>query len=230
LRRARGWGDNDWLLQLAAREPFILGVVGNLDPLSADFRANLERLVVNPRFVGIRVAGKQFLERGTTPEYLRSMAQLAETGRALDLNGPREYLSAVAGVARAVPKLRIILDHVGGAGDPRELADVWRAGIRSAADNERVFCKVSGLPEQAKSGPGKAPVEMDYYRPILDAVYEAFGPERLIWGSNWPVSDKGATFADVVKITRAYFASKTLQIQRAVFSENARRFYRWPAA
>jgi predicted TIM-barrel fold metal-dependent hydrolase len=220
--------DNDWLLELAAGEPFILGIVGNLDPLAPDFAGNLQRLVKNPRFLGIRVSGQQLLEHGAEPDYLAAMRSLADAGRSLDLNGPREYLRAVPALARAVPKLRIILDHVGGAGDPRELPDAWRAGMQSAAENENVHCKVSGLPEQAKGGKGgRAPIEGDYYRPILDVILKSFGPDRLIWGSNWPVSENGAPFEHVVKIARDYFAALTPKNQRAIFSENARRFYRW---
>jgi predicted TIM-barrel fold metal-dependent hydrolase len=220
--------DNDWLLGLA--DPFLLGIVGNLDPLDSGFDRNLDRLASNPRFLGIRVSGMQMLQRGTEQGYLRAMKRLADAGRALDLNGPRDYLGAVAPLARSVPNLRIIIDHVGSAGDPRNLSPDWRDGMRAVAEAENVFCKVSGLPEQVKGEAGKAPVDVDFYRPILDAVFAGFGADRLVFGSNWPVSNHGASFVNVVKMAREYFEVKGPDVQRRVFSANARRFYRWPRA
>jgi L-fuconolactonase len=222
--------DNDWLLDLAADEPFILGVVGNLDPLAESFPHDLDLLARNPRFLGIRVSGAQLIGHGTESQYLRSMARLAESGKSLDLNGPPDYLVAAAALARKTPTLRIILDHVGSAGDAHRLTDEWRDGMRAAAQCENIFCKVSGMPEQAKAAAGQAPVEFAYYQPILDFVLEQFRADRLIFGSNWPVSNKGTTFENVVAITRKYFAAKSTDVQRRVFAANARAFYRWPGA
>ena len=216
--------DNQWLLDLAAREPFILGIVGNLDPLAADFAANLARFAKNPKFRGIRVAGTQFIEHGKSTAYLDSIKRLADAGLSLDLNGPSAYLPHIPALIRAVPGLRIIIDHVGSAGDPQTLTPAWRDGIRAASENDAAFCKVSALPEQAKCAPGKAPTDTDYYRPILDAVWSAFGEKRIIFGSNWPVSDRGTTLDKVLQIVRPYFAEKGATKQ--YFTDNARSAYR----
>lgn len=217
--------DNQWLLDLAAREPFILGVVGNLDPLAVDFAANVARFAKNPKFRGIRVAGKQFIEHGKDAAYIGSMKRLAEAGLSLDFNGPTAYLALVPALARAVPTLRIIIDHVGSAGDPRALTQEWRDGIRAAGENETVFCKVSALAEQAECEPGKAPVETAYYLPVLDAVWAAFGEKRVIFGSNWPVSDRGTTLENVVRIVRPYFTEKGAA--KHYFADNSRTAYRY---
>ena len=219
--------DNQWLLDLAAREPFILGIVGNLDPLAADFAANFQRFAKNPKFRGIRVAGKQLAEHGTETAYLDSIRRLADAGLSLDVNGASDYLAHIPAVARAVPKIRIIVNHVGSAGNPTKLKQEWRDGIRAAAENERVFCKVSALPEQAGLPAGKAPTETAFYRPILDAVWAAFGEKRVIFGSNWPVSDNGTSFENVMAIIRPFFAEKGAAAERQYFEANAQDAYRW---
>ncbi len=219
--------DNHWLLDLAAREPFILGVVGNLDPLATDFPANLERFAKNPKFRGIRVAGKQLAEKGAEAAYLDSIRRLADAGLSLDVNGTSEYLAHIPAVARAVPKIRIIVNHVGSAGSPVKLKQEWRDGIRAAAENERVFCKVSALPEQSGMPVGKAPTETSFYRPILDTVWEAFGEKRVIFGSNWPVSNNGTSFENVMAIVRPFFAEKGAVASRRYFESNAHEAYRW---
>jgi L-fuconolactonase len=218
--------DNQWVLDLAQENPFILGVVGNLDPLAPDFAANLTRFAKNPKFRGIRVSGKQFIERGKDAAYVDSIHRLADAGLSLDLNGPPEYLALVPALVKAVPEVRIIIDHVGSAGDPQSLTQTWRDGIRAAGSHDTVFCKVSALAEQAKCEHGKAPLDTEDYRPILDAVWAAFGEKRVVFGSNWPVADRGTSLANVVKIVRGYFAEKGASASARYFSENAKSAYR----
>lgn len=218
--------DNQWLLDLAEREPFIKGIVGNLDPFDAQFAANLARFAKNPLFRGIRVPGKTLAERSSEPAFLDAMKRLADANLSLDLNGGA-YLASVPALTRAVPNLRIVIDHVGGAGDPASLTPAWRDGIRVAGENANVFCKVSGLPEQTRTAPGQAPADVAYYRPVLDAVWDAFGADRVIFGSNWPVSDKGTSLANVMRIVREYFAAKGAEAEAKYFRENSRRAYRW---
>jgi predicted TIM-barrel fold metal-dependent hydrolase len=221
--------DNQWVLDLAAKEPFILGVVGNLDPLAADFAAHLKRFAANPKFRGIRVAGKQLVENGSTQPYINSLRLLAKSGLSLDVNGDSDYLGKLPALCRAIPEIRIMVNHVGSAGNPTKLSAQWRDGIRSAAESPNVFCKVSGIPEQSGAPRGAAPIATDFYRPILDFVWEAFGEKRVVFGSNWPVSNIGTSFENVTKIIRPYFAAKGPAAEKQYFLENARSFYRWPA-
>lgn len=218
--------DNQWLLDLAEREPFIKGIVGNLDPLDAQFSANLARFAKNPLFRGIRVNGSKLIEHGTAPTFLAAMRQLADANLSLDLNGGA-YLPFVPSLTKAVPSLRIVIDHVGGAGDAASLTAAWRDGIRAAGESANVFCKVSALPEQTRTAPGQAPTDTAYYLPILDAVWEAFGADRVVYGSNWPVSDKGTNFANTLRIVREYFAAKGPEAEAKYFRDNSRRAYRW---
>src|SRR5690606_31433232 len=78
----------------------------------------------------------------------------------------------------------------------------WSAGIRAAAEHSQMYCKVSGVAESARTRP--APTACDYYAPVLDVVWDAFGPDRVVFGSNWPVCELAAPFPDVLRIAREY--------------------------
>lgn len=221
--------DNQWILDLAEKEKSIVGFVGNLDPMSEGFEGNLERFAANPIFRGIRVSGKKFSDFAGEAKFVSGMKKLAGLGLSLDVNGGHPMLLKATELAKAVPDLRIVVDHVGSAGDPGMLKDEWREGMKLAGTCGNVFCKVSGLPEQTKAEWGKARTDLDFYRPILNWVWECFGEDRVIYGSNWPVSDKGTGYAEMFGIVKGYFAEKGEAVMRKYFLENSRVAYRWVA-
>ena len=225
---ASAWlDDNDWVLNLAAEERLIVGFVGRLAPGDSSFAGMLTRLSRNPLFRGIRVSGDD-VARLADAARLRDLAALADHDLSLDVNGDVSSLATVAAVARAVPRLRIVIDHVAnveidGKAPPAE----WVAGMDAAARGRNVFCKVSGLVEGTGRQGGKAPADVEFYRPVLDAVWERFGEERVIYGSNWPVSEVFAPFGTVHGIVTQYFTGRGEQAARRYFSENARTAYKW---
>lgn len=222
--------DNAWILELAAREKSIVGFVGNLSPHEPDFAAHLKRFAANPIFRGIRVSGGAFIERANDPAFRAGIAQLAGAGLSLDLNGPPTLHTPAAQLAADFPALRIIIDHVGSAGDPARLKPEWREGMRTLGKQRNVWCKVSALIEQTEvSGKawGSAPRETSYYAPVLDHCWECFGEDRLVYGSNWPVSEKGGSYADQFRVVQEYFSSKSATVREKFFTKNSRDLYRW---
>jgi L-fuconolactonase len=217
--------DNQWILDLAEQEPFIVGFVGHIDPLADGFARSLDRFAANPLFRGIRTRGVD-LKALTVGTGLRNVQLLAETDLSLDvLAGPGnlEELTVLAGKAR---DLRIIINHVGHVViDGQEPDPVWQEGMRRAADNPLVCCKVSRLTEAAISYP--APEDPAFYEPTLDFLFRTFGEDRLIYGSNWPVSDLAADYATGFNVVAAYFESKGESTTEKVFSENAKAAYKW---
>jgi L-fuconolactonase len=170
------------------------------------------------------------IEHGASAPFLNAMRRLADGGRSLDINGPRSFLAAIPRLAREVPGLRIIVDHAGSPGDPTKLEADWREGIAALRDLPNVFCKLSGLPEQVLRGADGAPTEAAYYRPILDALWQSFGADRLIFGSNWPVSNKGTALSNVVRMSLAFVREKGDEAAQKIMRSNAAKFYRWPGA
>lgn len=221
--------DNQWLLDLAKEHPCIVGIVGNLAPQEADFAKHLKRFAKDPIFRGIRVSGN-VIELAGNAAFRRGIKLLSDMDLELDVNGPAKIQPAVAELAREFPDLRIVLNHVGSAGDPEHLSDEWRRGIAALGKCENVFCKVSALGEQTEASNkrwGDSPRDVAYYRPILDHCWNSFGPDRLIYGSNWPVCEKGGSYADQFAIVQAYFQEKGQEATEKYFWKNARRAYRW---
>lgn len=219
--------DNQWILDLAAQEKCIVGFVGNLDPNDAGFVANLKRFAKNPIFRGIRWRGELVRIDEHKDKVLAGAKLLAEHGLELDLNGAPSMLAHAGELAAEVRDLRIVINHLGASGDPQALRPEWKDAIREVAKQPNVFMKVSALVEQVKCEPGKAPTDTGYYLPILDHLWECFGADRLIYGSNWPVSDKGAPYDGVFKVVKEYFGAKGTEAEAKYFWGTSKVAYKW---
>jgi L-fuconolactonase len=217
--------DNQWILDLAAKEPFIVGFVGNLDPGSKDFGSNLDRFSANPLFRGIRPRGANNSNLGKT-DFLTNIEKLANKDLEIDLLIGPEGLPDVAFMASKIPELRIVINHIAGVRiDGKSPDPVWTEGMQKAAEHPNVYCKVSGLVESAQENP--APDDVGYYTPTLDVLWEAFGEDRLVYGSNWPVSERFADYATVQRIVMEYFKTKGQEATDKYFWKNAKAAYKW---
>jgi len=221
--------DNQWLLDLAKRNRAIIGVVGQLSPGRKDFAKHLERFGKDKLFRGIRV-NKDALAKGLEIQaYLGDLRRLASRGLTLDVNGGPDMPAVVAKLARELPSLRIVINHAANLGiDGKAPPEAWLRGMKEAAANENVYCKVSALVEGALPRERKAPTDAGFYRPVLDALWATFGQDRLMYGSNWPVSDTRASYATVFAIVRDHVAPRGKDAARQFFSGNARRAYGLP--
>lgn len=219
--------DNQWILDLAAQEKCIVGFVGNLDPNEPAFLANLKRFAKNPIFRGVRWRADWVKIADQNDSILAGAKALADHGLALDLNGPPEILPHAAALAAKVPDLRIVINHLGSSGDPQSLKPSWKENIRLVSQQKNVWMKVSALVEQVKGPEGQAPKDLAYYLPILEHLWQCFGADRLIYGSNWPVSDRGASYEVVFGLVRDYFSSQGQAACESYFWKNSQAAYRW---
>ena len=120
--------------------------------------------------------------------------------------------------------MRIVINHCGGVGtDGGDPDPAWLGAMAQAAEQPQVFMKVSAIMEQSRVDP--APEELDFYRPILDAMWDAFGADRVIYGSNWPVSDRAGSFKAAISIVKAYFGEKG--VAEKYLWENGKIAYKW---
>ena len=217
--------DNQWLLDATKDEPHFIAFVGNLIPSTEDFAKNLERFAADKRFVGIRGRTNNKAIKLTDERYIADLGKLAEKNLSLDLLAHAASLEDITSIAARLPKLRIVINHLVGARvDGKEPDAKWVAQVKALAANKNVYCKVSGLSQQSVTKP--APMELDFYRPTLDVLYDAFGEDRLIFASNWPVTAKGGDYAGELRMTLEYFAAKGQAVTDKVFWQNASEVYR----
>jgi len=222
--------DNQWVLDLAADEPFILGVVGHLRPGAPGFRAALDRFARNPRFRGVRTGLWGVDPTAAGSAFTDDLRALADRGLALDVGQGVPHMETAARLAAAVPSLRIVVNHFGGpridAGPPDRR---WLAAVRGAAAHPNVVMKLSGLVEGTGRREGDAPSAPDLYRPFFESVWDAFGPGRLVFGSNWPVSARFAPYARVLDLARAFLGERGPAAVAAGLRTNAMRVYGLPS-
>ncbi len=215
--------DNQWLLDLAADEPFIVGFVGNLAPTDANFQRHLNRFSENPLFRGIRI-GTGHLNSISDKMFLANIEKLAEKELELELLINPAALRTLSVLIEHTPAMRVVINHIAGVpvdGNPPH--PTWVDAIHEVARYPNVYCKVSGLVEHTGQTP--APSDVAYYIPTIDVLWEAFGEERLIYGSNWPVSERFASYKTVQQIVNDYFSAKGDVAAAKFFWQNAKTAY-----
>ena len=221
---ASGWlEDNQFILDLAADDPWIVGLVGHVDPNRPEFAGGIERFSANPLFRGIRVGGGYF-EDVDAGSFMRDMELLARKGVELDVLMNIDHWDGFCELAKRLPELTIVINHIalvpvdGNAPDSR-----WVECMNRAAEYPKVYMKGSGVVETTAVNP--APADPGYYGPTLDALWSAFGEDRILYGSNWPVSDAYADFATAISIVRSYFEGKGPEQAEKYWWKNAKEAY-----
>jgi predicted TIM-barrel fold metal-dependent hydrolase len=220
--------DNDWVLDLAAREKFIVGFVGNLPVGTKQFAGHVNHLAENRIFRGIRLSGDRLKGSLSNAAFLSDLKLLESLGLSLDLVGGMEVLAFAARLASEAPRLRIIIDHLSGLpidGKPPPVE--WVDPMRRLAGRPEIFFKVSGLVEGTGRADGTAPADAGFYSPVLDAMVAMFGAHRLIYASNWPVSERFAPLSVVEKIIADYFGARGRDAEEQVFWKSSKAAYRW---
>lgn len=221
--------DNQWILDQAKENPVIIGFVGRLTPGEPDFRKHLKRFSKNPLYKGIRVAHNLIQAGLAQQRFVDDLKMLADAGLEVDLNGPPATLDSARQVAKQVPDLRIVVDHIGNTaikGD--EIDPKWKRSMEALADQKQVFIKISALVEgAARNHPKQVPDDVAYYRPTLDVIWNNIGVDRMVFGSNWPVSERAADYVTLQKILVEYLQDKGQSALDKVFWKNSKLAYRW---
>ena len=174
-----------WLLELAEQHPFIKGVVGWVDLRSDRLPNNCKDLPSIPKLVGVRHVvhdepDDHFMLR---PEFRRGIAQLLDFNLTYDLLLFPRHLKVAAQLVEEFPQQPFVLDHIAKPKIAERSISPWQEDLRQLAQFPNVFCKLSGMVTEAN---WKQWQPADFH-PYLDIVFEAFGPARLMIGSDWPV-------------------------------------------
>ena len=215
--------ETQWLLDLADRSDKILGVVGWVDLSSSDVRSQLKRFTGNRKLVGVRhivqsEPDERFLMR---PDFLRGISQLEEFNLAYDILIYTKHLPVAAEFVKQFPRQRFVLDHLAKPPIREGKIEAWAEGIRRIADFPNVYCKLSGLVTEADWG-GWNPEQI---HPYIRTAIEAFGHDRLMVGSDWPVCLVAGSYRRVMNLVKDCIAGWPKEKRDSLLGDSARRFW-----
>lgn len=213
-----------FLLSLAEAYDFVKGVVGWVDLRSEKLYDRLEYFSQFEQLKGFRHVAQgepaDFLMR---PDVIRGIRQLAAFDFTYDILIYPSQLKAALELVRAVPEVQFVVDHIAKPYIKDQKINTWSNFMAEIARQPNVYCKVSGMVTEADWHNWS---KKDFF-PYLDVVFEHFGPDRLMYGSDWPVCLVAASYSQVRKLVEEYVEPWGKEARAKVFGENAQRFYRF---
>lgn len=215
-------GETDFLLELASTTPFVAGVVGWADLEAADAAKVIQTLAARPGLLGLRPMLQDLDDDAwiLRPSVAAALDAIEAASLTLDALIATRHLPYVARLLKARPTLRVVIDH----GAKPEIAAgelvAWKEGVVAIARDTKACCKLSGLVTEA--GPRW---RVDDLRPFVDVLLEAFGPARLMWGSDWPVVNEAGGYAAWRSAAEALIESCSVDERDEILGGTARRFY-----
>lgn len=227
VQAAMSVAESEHLLALAGEHAWILGVVGWVDFRASDAAASIARLRAQGRLVGLRPM-LQDLEPGwiLDARCAPALEYMEREGLCFDALVRPQHLADIAALLRRHPRLRVVIDHaakpdIAAAGAWSGLAR-WRRELAELA-GLGACVKLSGLLTEAGAGAGRAEL-----KPYVDTLLESFGPQRILWGSDWPVLGLACGYSPWVELTQELLRDVPTPGRDAVLGLNARHFYQLP--
>lgn len=216
--------ENDFLLQLSDSNHFIKGIVGWVDLRAENIEERLQYYRGFEKIKGFRHVLQGETDRALLlkPEFMNGIKTLGKYGYTYDLLILPDQLGYTADFLYAFPDQEFVIDHLAKPHiKDHEIAN-WAADIRKVAKHKNVSCKISGMVTEADLKNWK---DADFAK-YMDVVVNAFGTDRIMFGSDWPVCLGAATYDEVFKMAREYFSTYSQQEQQLFFGGNAMRFYK----
>lgn len=222
VQAAQSEEETGFLLGLAKENPFIKGVVGWVDLRGKNLREKLKYFSRFPLIKGFRHIIQSEPEGFMSdPAFIRGVSMLAEFGFTYDLLIYHYQLGESLEFLAEVQDVRIAIDHIAKPAIRSKESTSWKASLAAAGSFRNVFCKVSGMVTEADWSNWK---EEDFI-PYLDDVLEIFGPQRIMYGSDWPVCLLAGTYEDQLGVIRSYLSRFTAEEKGSIMGKNAERFY-----
>ena len=212
-----------WLLQLAEEYPFIKGVIGWVDLCSPDVRNQLEELVQNPKLVGVRHVVHDepddlFMARS---DFQKGISLLSEFNLTYDLLIFPKHLPLAKKLVEKFPDQLFVLDHIAKPSIKEKMRSPWDKEIRLLAEQPNIYCKLSGMVTEADCHQWQS-ADFTYY---LDVVFDCFGPDRLMIGSDWPVCTLAGDYSQVMLLVLDYLKQFVKTAKQKVSGENCAWVY-----
>ncbi|WP_020571014.1 amidohydrolase family protein [Neolewinella persica] len=215
--------ETDFLLDIAANNNFVKGVVGWIDLRADDLPAQLGKYAGQPLLKGFRhvVQGEPDPYFLLQPDFLRGIDTIGKLGYTYDiLIFPHQLVSSLE-LVKQFPEVKFVIDHLAKPYAKDSYFTGWAAGISAIAAFPNVYCKLSGLVTEADYQDWTAEALLPYLRHAL----EAFGPDRCMFGSDWPVCLVAAEYGQVIGLVKDLMTGFSDEQQAAVFGGNCARFY-----
>ncbi len=215
--------ETDWLLLLASENKFIRGVVGWLPLASEEIYSLLEKYATNPWLKGVR----HVVQDEPDPEFMlgekfnRGISLLKDFQLVYDILIFEHQLPNTIRFVDRHPDQVFVLDHIAKPKIRMHEIENWRKNLKELAKRENVSCKISGMVTEADYK-NWTPEEL---QPYFDTVLEAFGPSRLLFGSDWPVCLVATTYQGWLSLVQKVFAGLSSEEQNQIFYQNAVRIY-----
>lgn len=214
--------ETDWLLQLAAENDWIAGVVGWLPLADPNFAALLEEYSVQAKLCGVRhvlqAEPDDFFDR---TDFHHGLGRLREYGLVYDLLIIERQLEATIRFVDRHPNQVFVLDHVAKPAILSWELEPWRSGMRALAERPHVVCKLSGMVTEADYQRWS----IDDLRPYAETALDAFGAQRILFGSDWPVCTVSASYGRWFDTANALLSGLSVEERNAIFGTNALRIY-----
>ena len=225
VQAAQTEAETAFLLDLADQTDFVAGVVGWLDFEDEKFAAKLERLMSRPKFVGLRpmlqdLADDAYVLR---PRVMANLRHVESLDLPFDILTFPRHLSHVLRALEQVPALRAVVDHISKPSIAERKLDGWATNVTALAAHKNIRCKLSGMVTEANHVDWK-PADLE---PFVWRVFDAFGQDRVMFGSDWPVCLQAASYAEVLNALRTILDRHlTADGFDKVFGQNAVVFYK----
>ncbi len=222
--------DNQWVLDVMEKDPIMVGTIGNLEPSKPGFAKHLERFAKNPLFLGIRYGylwDRDLRAELAKPAFVQGLRMLADRGLTLDTANPNvRALEDIITLTDKVATLRVVLDHLPKLAEPPPgpKRNAYRAAMRTLGERANVYVKVSAVLRRVGD---TVPEDVEVYRAKLDEMWETFGEDRVLYGSDWPNSESLGPYPKVLGIVRRYVGEKSRAMQEKYFWRNSVKAYRW---
>jgi L-fuconolactonase len=212
-----------WLLELAGRNNFIKGVVGWVDLCSSEIENQLAEFSKNPKFVGVRHVvhdepDDNFMARD---DFQYGIGLLSKYELTYDLLIFPKHLVLANDLVSKFPNQKFVVDHISKPLIKKQIHTPWDTHITNLAKHQNVYCKLSGLVTEADIKNWKA---SDFYY-YLELVFNAFGEDRIMIGSDWPVCTVAGNYIDIMRIAIDYFENRNCKALDKILGENCKRFY-----
>lgn len=223
VQAAHSRRDNLWWLQLADEYDYVSAVIGWVDLTSPDVGTVLDEYAEHPAFRGVRATAEDIAD----PDWLASEAvrrgirEVARRGLVLDVLVRTPHLPHVPRLAEENPDLPMVVDHLAKPEIATGDLDAWYRGMEALVPYDNIWCKVSGLLTEAGPDPSAGRI-----RPVVQFALQAFGTDRLMWGSDWPVSTLAADYETTFKTVVEALGDLAEPDRAALFGGNATQFYR----